>query len=52
VRGAHFCFDHTEVGGLVMPRLRRAVSRSATQPDSDWFGPTGAHLQISDLVVR
>lgn len=49
---AHYCFDHAQVGGLVIPTLRRAVSRSATAPDSDWSGRTGVLLQISDLVVR
>jgi hypothetical protein len=49
---AHYCFDHVEVGGLVIPTLRRAVRRSTTSPGSDWSGPTGVLLQISDLVVR
>jgi hypothetical protein len=49
---AHYCFDHVQVGGLVIPTLRRAVNRSATAPNSDWSGPTGVLLQISDLVVR
>jgi hypothetical protein len=49
---AHYCFDHAEVGGLVIPTLRRAVSRSAISPGSDWWGPTGVLLLISDVGVH
>ena len=50
--GAHYCFDHVEVDGLVIPTLRRAVTRSADLSHSDLWGPTGVLLQISDIAVQ
>ena len=35
---SHYCFDHTPFGGIVIPTLRRAVSR--TPKGAVLSGPT------------
>src|SRR3989449_3108885 len=40
---AHYCFDHTAFGGIVIPTLRRAVSR--TLKGAVLSGPTGRVLK-------
>ncbi len=44
---SHYCFDHTPFGGIVIPTLRRAVSR--TPNGAVLSGPTGVLLQMSDI---
>src|SRR6266850_1083924 len=46
---AHYCFDHTPFGGLVIPTLRRAVSR--TPKGAVFSGPTGVLCQLSDITL-
>ena len=46
---SHDCFDHTPFGGLVIPTLRRAVSR--TPKGAVLSGPTGVLLQMSDITL-
>src|SRR5215468_9026912 len=46
---AHYCFDHTSFDGIVIPTLRRAVSR--TPKGAVLSGPTGVLLQIRDIKV-
>ena len=46
---SHDCFDHTPFGGLVIPTLRRAVSR--TPKGAVFSGPTGVLLQMSDITL-
>src|SRR5262249_4915430 len=46
---ARYCFDHTPFGGLVIPTLRRAVSR--THKGAVLSGPTGVLLQMSDIKL-
>ena len=46
---AHYCFDHTPFGGIVIPTLRRAVSR--TLKGAVLSGPTGVLLQMSDIKL-
>jgi hypothetical protein len=48
--GAHYCFDHTSFGGIVVPTLRRVVNRSARGPDLS--GPTGVLVRISHVVIE
>jgi hypothetical protein len=46
---SHYCFDHTPFGGIVIPTLRRAVSR--TPKRAVLSGPTGVLLQMSDIKL-
>jgi len=46
---SHYCFDHTPFGGIVIPTLRRAVSR--TPKGAVLSGPTGVLLQMSDIKL-
>ena len=46
---AHYCFDHTPFGGIVIPTLRRVVSR--TPKGAVFSGPTVALLQMSDIKL-
>jgi hypothetical protein len=46
---SHYCFDHTPFGGIVIPILRRAVSR--TPKGAVLSGPTGVLLQMSDIKL-
>jgi hypothetical protein len=46
---AHDGFDHTPFGGLVIPTLRRVVSR--TPKGTVLSGPTGVLLQMSDVKL-
>src|SRR5215470_2803976 len=46
---AHYCFDHTPFGGLVIPTLRRAVSR--TPKGAVCSGPTVVLCQLSDITL-
>ena len=46
---SHYCFDHTPVDGIVIPTLRRAVSR--TPKGAVLSGPTGVLLQMSDIKL-
>ena len=46
---SHYCFDHTPFGGIVIPTLRRAVSR--TPKGAVLSGPTGGLLQMSDIKL-
>ena len=46
---AHYRFDHTPFGGVVIPTLRRAVSR--TPKGAVLSGPTGVLLQISEITL-
>jgi hypothetical protein len=46
---SHYCFDHTPFGSLVIPTLRRAVSR--TPKGAVFSGPTGVWLQMSDITL-
>src|SRR6516225_2528970 len=46
---SHYCFDHTPFGGIVIPTLRRAVSR--TPKGAVLTGPTGVLLQMSDIKL-
>jgi hypothetical protein len=48
--GAHYCFDHTSFGGIVVPTLRRVVTRSSK--GADLSGPTGVLVRISDVVIQ
>jgi hypothetical protein len=43
------CFDHTPFGGIVIPTLRRAISR--TPKGAVLSGPTGVLLQMSDIKL-
>jgi hypothetical protein len=47
---AHYCFDHREYGGIVMPTLRRVVSRTEDGPKVT--GRTGFLLDYIDVEVR
>src|SRR5258708_36186192 len=46
---SHYCFDHTPFGGIVIPTLRRAVSR--TPQGAGLSGPTDVLLQMSDIKL-
>ena len=46
---SHYCFDHTPFGGIVIPTLRRVVSR--TPKGAVLSGPTGVLLQMSDITL-
>jgi hypothetical protein len=46
---AHDCFDHTPFGGIVIPTLRRAVSRA--RKGAVLSGPTGVLCQMSDITL-
>lgn len=47
---AHYCFDHREFGGIVMPTLRRVVSGRDDGPKVT--GRTGFLLDYIDVEVR
>ncbi|SEC96189.1 hypothetical protein [Bradyrhizobium erythrophlei] len=47
---AQYCFDHREFGGIVMPTLRRVVSRTNDGPRVT--GRTGFLLDYIDVEVR
>jgi hypothetical protein len=47
---AHYCFDHREFDGIVMPTLRRVVSRTDNGPKVT--GRTGFLLDYIDVWVR
>jgi hypothetical protein len=47
--GAHYCFDHQNFDGLLVPTLRRVVSRVGSKPQPS--GPTLVLVQISDVVI-
>ena len=46
---SHYCYDHQEFGGLVIPTLRRVVRRTPTGPALT--GPTSVLLQLSNVGV-
>src|SRR5262245_21664222 len=46
---SHYCFDHIPFGDIVIPTLRRAVSR--TPKGAVLSGPTGVLLQMSDITL-
>src|SRR5262249_51074488 len=46
---AHYCFDHTPFGSLVIPTLRRVVSR--TPKGAVCSGPTVVLCQLSDITL-
>jgi hypothetical protein len=46
---SHYCFDHTPFGGIVIPTLRRAVSR--TPKGAVLSGPTGVLLGSLQAVA-
>src|SRR5262249_45848254 len=46
---AHYCFDHTQFGSLVIPTLRRVVSR--TPKGAVCSGPTVVLCQLSDITL-
>jgi hypothetical protein len=48
--GAHYCFDHTSFGGIIVPTLRRVVTRSSK--GADLSGPTGVLVRISDVIIQ
>jgi hypothetical protein len=47
--GAHYCFDHQNFDGLLVPTLRRVVSRVGSKPKPS--GPTLVLVQIGDVVI-
>jgi hypothetical protein len=49
VPGAHYCFDHQNFDGLLVPTLRRVVSRVGSKPLPS--GPTAVLVQIGDVVI-
>jgi hypothetical protein len=46
---SHYCFNHTPFGGIVIPTLCRAVSR--TPKGAVLWGPIGVLLQMSDTKL-
>ena len=47
---AHYCFDHRSFDGLMIPTLRRVVSRSPGGPQIN--GPSGVLVVITDAIVH
>lgn len=46
---SHYCFDHVDYDGIVIPTLRRVVPRI---PDPDVFGPSAVLIQIANAVIE
>ncbi len=46
---AHYCYDHKNFSGIMIPTLRRVVGR--TPEGSKPSGPTGVLLQFSDVTL-
>jgi len=47
--GSHYCFDHIDYDGIVIPTLRRVVPRV---PEPDVFGPSAVLIQIANAIVE
>lgn len=47
--GSHYCFDHVDYDGIVIPTLRRVVPRV---PEPDVFGPSAVLIQIANAIVE
>jgi len=47
---AHYCFDHRSFHGLMIPTLRRVVSRLPSGPQIN--GPSGFLVVITDAIVH
>jgi len=47
---AHYCFDHRSFDGLMIPTLRRVVSRPPSGPQIN--GPSGVLVVITDAIVH
>jgi len=47
---AHYCFDHRSFDGLMIPTLRRVVSRPPSGPQIN--GPSVFLVVIADALVR
>jgi len=47
--GSHYCFDHVNYDGIVIPTLRRVVPR---MPEPDVFGPSAVLIQIANAIVE
>jgi hypothetical protein len=46
---SHYCFDHVDYDGIVIPTLRRVVPRA---PEPDVFGPSAVLIQIANAIVE
>src|SRR5262249_48949965 len=49
-RAAHYCFDHRNFAGLVVPTRRRVVPRRAD--GQAWRGPTLVSIDVSDVTAE
>jgi hypothetical protein len=47
---AHYCFDHRSFDGLMIPTLRRVVSRRPSGPQIN--GPSGVLVVITHAIVH
>lgn len=47
--GSHYCFDHVDYDGIVIPTLRRVVPRV---PEPDVFGPSAVLIQIANAIIE
>ncbi len=50
---AHYCFDHYEVAGIVVPTYRRVFGREARKEDpEDLAAPAGVELRMTRIQIN
>jgi hypothetical protein len=47
--GSHYCFDHVDYDGIVIPTLRRVVPRT---PNPEVFGSSAVLIQIANAIIE
>ena len=50
--GAHYCFDHHKVGGIIFPTYRRVLGRDPKAEDPESSAPVGVEVRISNIEIN
>jgi hypothetical protein len=50
--GAHYCFDHHKVGGIIFPTYRRVLGRDPKAEEPESSAPVGVEVRTSDIEIN
>jgi len=50
--GAHYCFDHQKVGGIIFPTYRRVLGRDPKAEEPEPSAPVGVEVRTGDIGIN